>query len=91
MSHLVTDIVEKFVAPGGVGEQLQNKLLARRDSKANWVYDYWLEDMYLNNRMALPVNSSSVMVFPKQNFGAPIDSLRCGDLGERRTTAPVAL
>uniref|UniRef100_A0A8D3D334 Choline O-acetyltransferase n=1 Tax=Scophthalmus maximus TaxID=52904 RepID=A0A8D3D334_SCOMX len=32
--------------------------------------------MYLNNRMALPVNSSPAMVFPQQNFRAPIDSLR---------------
>lgn len=40
------------------------------------VYDYWLNDMYLNNRLALPVNSSPAMVFPQQNFRAPIDSLR---------------
>ncbi|KAF0027513.1 hypothetical protein F2P81_020254 [Scophthalmus maximus] len=40
------------------------------------VYEYWLNDMYLNNRMALPVNSSPAMVFPQQNFRAPIDSLR---------------
>ena len=32
--------------------------------------------MYLNNRLALPVNSSPAMVFPQQNFKAPIDSLR---------------
>uniref|UniRef100_A0A671Y0G9 Choline O-acetyltransferase n=1 Tax=Sparus aurata TaxID=8175 RepID=A0A671Y0G9_SPAAU len=61
-------IVEKFGAPGGVGELLQKKLLERRDKTTNWVYDYWLEDMYLNNRLALPVNSSPVMVFPKQTF-----------------------
>lgn len=40
------------------------------------VYDYWLNDMYLNNRLALPVNSSPVMVFPQQNFRAQIDPLR---------------
>lgn len=40
------------------------------------VFDYWLNDMYLNNRVALPVNSSPVMVFPQQNFRAPIDSLK---------------
>ncbi|KAM8729670.1 choline O-acetyltransferase b [Acanthopagrus schlegelii] len=61
-------IVEKFGAPGGVGELLQKKLLERRDKTTNWVYDYWLEDMYLSNRLALPVNSSPVMVFPKQTF-----------------------
>ncbi|XP_061088285.1 choline O-acetyltransferase-like [Conger conger] len=67
-------IVEKFGAPGGTGELLQKKLQERRDKTDNWVYDYWLEDMYLNNRLALPVNSSPVMVFPKQNFRD------CGDI-----------
>ncbi|XP_075883985.1 choline O-acetyltransferase b [Nelusetta ayraudi] len=69
-------IVEKFGAPGGVGEVLQKKLLERRDKTSNWVYDYWLEDMYLNNRLALPVNSSPVMVFPKQTFRDQKDALR---------------
>ncbi|XP_074518581.1 choline O-acetyltransferase b [Halichoeres trimaculatus] len=69
-------IVEKFGAPGGVGEVLQKKLLERRDKTNNWVYEYWLEDMYLNNRLALPVNSSPVMVFPKQNFRDQKDALR---------------
>ncbi|KAM3862794.1 choline O-acetyltransferase [Diretmus argenteus] len=84
MKHLVTEdqfqktqhTVRQFGAPGGVGELLQNKLLERRESQANWVYDYWLNDMYLNNRLALPVNSSPAMVFPQQNFKAPIDTLR---------------
>ncbi|XP_053477302.1 choline O-acetyltransferase [Ictalurus furcatus] len=70
------DITEKFGAPGGLGERLQRKLLQRREVTANWVYDYWVEDMYLNNRLALPVNSSPVMVFPKQNFRTPSDILR---------------
>ncbi|CAJ1067374.1 choline O-acetyltransferase [Xyrichtys novacula] len=84
MKHLLTEeqfkktqkVVEQFGAPGGVGEQLQSKLEERRKNKANWVYEYWLNDMYLNNRLALPINSSPVMVFPQQNFKAPIDSLR---------------
>nr|XP_046258920.1 choline O-acetyltransferase isoform X2 [Scatophagus argus] len=84
MKHLLTEeqfnktqtIVEQFGAPGGVGELLHSKLTERREKKANWVYDYWLNDMYLNNRLALPVNSSPAMVFPQQNFRAPIDSLR---------------
>ncbi|KAL6094877.1 chat [Pungitius sinensis] len=69
-------IVEKFGAPGGVGEVLQKKLLERRDKTTNWVYDYWLDDMYLNNRLALPVNSSPVMVFPKKTFRDDKDALR---------------
>uniref|UniRef100_A0A8D0AQP8 Choline O-acetyltransferase n=1 Tax=Sander lucioperca TaxID=283035 RepID=A0A8D0AQP8_SANLU len=84
MKHLLTEeqfnktqnVVKQFGAPGGVGELLQSKLVERRENKANWVYDYWLNDMYLNNRLALPVNSSPAMVFPQQHFRAPIDSLR---------------
>ncbi|KAM7385550.1 hypothetical protein PAMP_001631 [Pampus punctatissimus] len=84
MKHLLTEeqfnktqnTVKQFGAPGGVGELLQSKLEERREKKANWVYDYWLNDMYLNNRLALPVNSSPVMVFPQQHFRAPIDSSR---------------
>ncbi|XP_037547050.1 choline O-acetyltransferase-like [Nematolebias whitei] len=84
MQHLVTEeqftktttIVEKFGAPGGVGEVLQKKLSERRDKTTNWVCDYWLEDMYLNNRLALPVNSSPAMVFPKQTFRDQKDALR---------------
>lgn len=45
MGHLVPDdqfrktkaVVEKFGAPGGVGEDLQKKLLERSKQKANWV------------------------------------------------------
>ena len=40
------------------------------------VSDYWLEDMYLKNRLPLPVNSSPVIVFPKQTFRDLKDSLR---------------
>ncbi|XP_034564347.1 choline O-acetyltransferase-like [Notolabrus celidotus] len=69
-------IVEKFGATGGIGEMLQKKLLERREKTNNWVYEYWLEDMYLNNRLALPVNSSPVMVFPKQTFRDQKDALR---------------
>ncbi|XP_068597724.1 choline O-acetyltransferase [Brachionichthys hirsutus] len=84
IKHLLTEeqfsktqiIVKQFGSPGGVGELLQRKLEERRENKANWVYDYWLNDMYLNNRLALPINSSPAMVFPQQNFRAPIDSLR---------------
>ncbi|XP_061765546.1 choline O-acetyltransferase-like [Nerophis ophidion] len=71
-------LVEKFGAAGGAGEVLQKKLLERREKTENWVYDYWLEDMYLNNRLALPVNSSPVMVFPKQTFKDRKDALRYG-------------
>ncbi|KAJ3607642.1 hypothetical protein NHX12_024693, partial [Muraenolepis orangiensis] len=69
-------IVEEFGAAGGSGQALQEKLLERRKITTNWVYDYWLQDMYLNNRAPLPVNSNPAMVFPKQAFRDREDALR---------------
>jgi choline O-acetyltransferase len=31
-------------------------------------YDWWLDDMYMKNKLPLPINSNPGMVFPKQNF-----------------------
>ncbi|ETE69025.1 Choline O-acetyltransferase, partial [Ophiophagus hannah] len=76
MKHLVTEeqykktktLVEKFGAPGGQGEFLQKKLLERHEQMDNWVLQYWLDDMYLNNRSALPINSSPGIIFACQQF-----------------------
>ncbi|XP_038600079.1 choline O-acetyltransferase [Tachyglossus aculeatus] len=84
MRHLVTEeqfrkskaIVERFGAPGGLGESLQQKLLDRREKMANWVSEYWLDDMYLHNRLALPVNSSPAVIFARQPFQDVNDQLR---------------
>ncbi|MEE6488659.1 hypothetical protein FKM82_015304 [Ascaphus truei] len=84
MKHLVTEeqyrktqaIVERFVTPGGVGEMLQEKLLERREKNESWIHQYWLDDMYLNNRMALPVNSSPAVIFARHNFQDINDQLR---------------
>ncbi|KAL4641018.1 choline O-acetyltransferase [Arapaima gigas] len=93
MEHLVTEdqfgksraIVMKFGEPGGIGEFLQEKLLARRDKKINWVNDYWLDDMYLKNRLALPVNSNPAIVLPKQDFQDNSDVLSPIMMFSRRT------
>ncbi|XP_019585673.2 choline O-acetyltransferase [Rhinolophus sinicus] len=69
-------IVQRFGAPGGLGEILQQKLLERQEKTANWVSEYWLNDMYLNNRLALPVNSSPAVIFVRQHFQDTNDQLR---------------
>ncbi|KYO27727.1 choline O-acetyltransferase [Alligator mississippiensis] len=69
-------IVEQFGGAEGLGELLQQKLLERREKSGNWVLDYWLDDMYLNNRLALPVNSSPAMIFSHQYFKDVNDQLR---------------
>ncbi|KAH0623451.1 hypothetical protein JD844_006212, partial [Phrynosoma platyrhinos] len=84
MKHLVPEeqykktkaIVEQFGAAGGPGELLQQKLLERREKTNNWVLNYWLDDMYLNNRLALPVNSSPAIIFARQQFQDANDQLR---------------
>ncbi|KAG8551810.1 hypothetical protein GDO81_004281 [Engystomops pustulosus] len=84
MKHLVSEeqykkskaIVEKFIMPGGVGEMLQQKLLERQEKTENWIHQYWLDDMYLNNRLPLPVNSSPAVIFARHNFQDANDQLR---------------
>ncbi|KAM9323769.1 choline O-acetyltransferase [Gastrophryne carolinensis] len=84
MKHLVSEdqyqrskvIVEKFMMPGGQGEMLQQKLLERREKTENWIHEYWLDDMYLNNRLPLPVNSSPAVIFARHNFQDVNDQLR---------------
>ncbi|NXI25455.1 CLAT acetyltransferase, partial [Sterrhoptilus dennistouni] len=84
MKHLVPEeqfkktkaIVEKFGIAGGLGESLQKMLEERSEKTANWVFNYWLDDMYLNNRLPLPVNSSPAIIFAPQSFKDTNDQLR---------------
>ncbi|XP_057277554.1 choline O-acetyltransferase [Pezoporus wallicus] len=84
MKHLVSEeqfgktkvIVERFGKAGGLGESLQQMLEERREKTTNWVFNYWLDDMYLNNRLALPVNSSPAIIFARQHFKDVNDQLR---------------
>ncbi|NXQ33152.1 CLAT acetyltransferase, partial [Alaudala cheleensis] len=84
MKHLVPEeqfkktkaIVEKFGITGGLGESLQQMLEERSEKTINWVFNYWLDDMYLNNRLALPVNSSPAIIFAPQHFKDINDQLR---------------
>lgn len=44
--------VESFVAPGSLGQELQKRLVARREDPKhkNWIYDWWNEAAYLAYR-----------------------------------------
>ena len=61
-------IVDKFGMKDGVGEKAMLLLEERQEKMDNWAYSYWLNDMYLNVRLPLPVNSNPAMVFPKRKF-----------------------
>ncbi|XP_077115464.1 choline O-acetyltransferase [Ranitomeya variabilis] len=84
MKHLVSEeqykkskaIVDRFMMSGGAGEMLQQKLEEHRENTENWIHQYWLDDMYLNNRLPLPVNSSPAVIFARHNFQDANDQLR---------------
>ena len=38
------------------------------DPVCDQVNEYWLDEMYLNVRLPLPVHSNPAMVFPRQHF-----------------------
>ncbi|KAI0404333.1 acyltransferase ChoActase/COT/CPT [Xylaria palmicola] len=44
--------VDEFVRPGGVGEKLQKKLVAKREDPQtkNWMYEWWNDAAYLSYR-----------------------------------------
>ena len=62
------NILEKFSAKDGVGEKVMLVLEERQEKLDNWAYDYWLNDMYLNQRLPLPVNFNPAMVLPRRKF-----------------------
>ncbi|KAG5899423.1 hypothetical protein JTB14_033616 [Gonioctena quinquepunctata] len=72
----VHKIIESFGAPGGLGPKLQLYLENRREKMDNWAYDYWLNDMYLNFREPIPINSNPGMVFPPRKFTTILDVAR---------------
>ncbi|KAI3331337.1 acyltransferase ChoActase/COT/CPT [Ustulina deusta] len=44
--------VDEFIRPGGVGEKLQKKLIAKREDPEtkNWIYEWWNDAAYLSYR-----------------------------------------
>lgn len=44
--------VDEFIKPGGVGQKLQEKLIARRENPniKNWLYEWWNDVAYLSYR-----------------------------------------
>ncbi|XP_023716544.1 choline O-acetyltransferase isoform X2 [Cryptotermes secundus] len=69
-------MLKAFGSSNGAGPRLQEKLLQLREEKDNWAYTWWLNDMYLNNPVPLPINSNPGMVFPPRTFRTPHDMAR---------------
>ncbi|XP_074114537.1 choline acetyltransferase isoform X1 [Cotesia typhae] len=49
-------LVRQFLS--GPGPKLQQKLLERKQTTANWATEWWLNDMYMSISLALPINSN---------------------------------
>ena len=79
VSDLHSIKAEAFLSDEALVAEVDELLRRRRDETENWAYRFWLEDMYLNNPVALPVNSNPGWVFPRQNFRSP-DSDLCAYL-----------
>ncbi|XP_046453761.1 choline O-acetyltransferase-like isoform X1 [Daphnia pulex] len=58
--------VERFLSADGVGPKLQQLLIEKQSKEDNWAYHWWLDDMYMCNDIALPVNSNPGMAFPRR-------------------------
>ncbi|XP_055380395.1 choline O-acetyltransferase [Condylostylus longicornis] len=71
-------IIKQFTSPNGLGPRLQQYLIDKRDREDNWAYYYWLNDMYMDVRLALPINSNPGMVMPPRKFITVHDVARFG-------------
>ncbi|XP_018495801.1 choline O-acetyltransferase [Galendromus occidentalis] len=59
-------IVNDFAKGDGIALHRLVEKLAQE--KENWATSVWLPEMYLLNRLPLPVNQSAFFLFPRQNF-----------------------
>ncbi|XP_046865290.1 choline O-acetyltransferase [Drosophila willistoni] len=62
------ELIKQFTAPNGMGPRLHQYLLEKRDVEDNWAYYYWLNEMYMDVRIPLPINSNPGMVMPPRRF-----------------------
>ncbi|KAK3601826.1 hypothetical protein CHS0354_041743 [Potamilus streckersoni] len=69
-------IVKDFGKPGGLGEFLQQKLKNVAETKDNWAYSWWLDDMYMRVRLPLPINCNPGIMFPARYLETRHDQLR---------------
>uniref|UniRef100_A0A914GVM3 Choline O-acetyltransferase n=1 Tax=Globodera rostochiensis TaxID=31243 RepID=A0A914GVM3_GLORO len=51
-----------------VAKKLQAMLTKLAEESDNWINEFWLSEMYLRQRMPLPVNFNPAYVFPRQHF-----------------------
>ena len=68
-------LVDDFLSKDDLLAKVDSHLKLRAETKDNWAYRWWLEDMYLDNMLPLPVNSNPGWVFPRRDFLGNQDNL----------------
>ncbi|KAL8593546.1 hypothetical protein ACOMHN_058104 [Nucella lapillus] len=74
--HVTTRHVTEFMTPGGWADTLQEYLLERQEDTNNWAVDWWLDHMYLRNRLPLAINSNAAILLSEQRFANTEEYLR---------------
>lgn len=67
------DICHKFLK--NEGYEIQQLLIQRAKERNNWLEEWYMKCSYLCNREPLPMNTSSVFVFPTEKFNTRCDQL----------------
>ena len=68
-------LVDAFLSNGDLMAAVDGHLRDRADKMDNWAYRWWLEDMYLDNSLPLPVNSNPGWVFPRRDFAGKQENM----------------
>ncbi|XP_075216005.1 choline acetyltransferase [Lycorma delicatula] len=66
-----SSLVQSFVEDPG--PSIQDALIQRRSRMDNWAYDWWLDDMYLNPQLCLPINVSPGLIYAPWHFNNDSD------------------
>lgn len=71
-----TELVNKFIHPGGVGEKLQHLLEERAKNTVNWLEEWWLNIAYLEYRLPVPIHVNPGILMPTLSFRGSDEQLR---------------
>nr|XP_043881838.1 carnitine O-acetyltransferase-like isoform X2 [Solea senegalensis] len=69
-------VMTEFLKEGGVGEKLQEGLEKRARDTENWLTDYYIQYVYLNNRDPVVIFSNTGQVLPRTNFRHKNEQIR---------------
>lgn len=68
-------LVQQFLEDKTLVEEVEALIVKRSEDLENWSFEWWLDDMYMNVDLPLPINSNPGLVLPKQTFLSDEDRL----------------